>query len=126
MKYTINDNGEIEKTEFTETFVKEDFTSVLENGKKKLHEMIAQQKIYKAKYANVAEFHPHVLELDDEKRNAVWLYQENFVASLQAQDIIDKLIKGIEDVEKEMKEITEQTGFNFNEVKEEEIVNESE
>lgn len=125
MKYKINDNGEIEKTEFTETLTKEDFTSVLENGRKKLKEMLAQQKIYKAKAANVAKFHPFVLEMEDEKRNAIWLYQENHVATIQSQDIIDKLEDGIKKVEAEMEEITKQTGFSFTEEKTEETVNES-
>lgn len=113
MKYQLNKKNQIIKSDFEQTYSKEDFTSVLANAEKKLIEMEAQKKIYDAKADNVARNHPHVLKIDEEKRNAIWLYHENYVASIQASSIIKEIKSGIKNLKAEMKEITNQTGFEF-------------
>ena len=113
MKYEIV-KGVIKKSDFTSEYSPEDFKSALLQTEKKLTEITAQQKIYNAKAENVVRNHPHVLKLDEEKRNAVWLFHENFVASKQADTIIKALKKDIKGLNNEMKEIEKQTGFSFN------------
>lgn len=113
MKYQLNKKNQIIKSDFEQIYTKEDFTSVLANAEKKLIEMEAQKKIYDAKADNVARNHPHVLKIDEEKRNAIWLYHENYVASIQANTIIKEIKSGIKNLKAEMKEITNQTGFEF-------------
>jgi len=100
----LNCENEYEPAEFKKYLVEQE---------KKLKEMTAQKKIYDAKKDNVSRNHPHVLEVDDEKRNAIWMYQENYVSSIQAQTMIDAFTKSIEDLKAEMKEIEEQTGYDF-------------
>lgn len=112
MKFKIV-KGNIVKSDFTLEYEKASFTNLLKDLEKKVIEMTAQKKIYDAKADNVARNHPHVLKLDDEKRNAIWLYQENFVASKQAEAILKGLNKDIKGLKSEMSEITKQTGFNW-------------
>ena len=78
------------KTDFEERYNKEDYTAHLAGAEKRLKEMEAQDGVYVAKYENVARNHPFVLEESEERRNAIWLYHENFVAS----KLIGQQIKG--------------------------------
>jgi hypothetical protein len=103
----------IVKSDFEIEYTPEDYTNTLKDVETKLKELEAQQRIYIAKKDNVARNHPHVLNRTEEERNAIWLYQENFVAEKQAEVIIKQLKKDIKDVKKEMKDITEQTGLKF-------------
>lgn len=114
MKYKMSKDGkEIEKSDFTEKYKPDDFRNAVGNAEKRLKEMMAQQRIYKAKMENVSRNNPFVLDIEDEKRNAIWLYQENFVADIKAQEIIDKLKEGIKEIKGEMSEIEKQTKFKF-------------
>ncbi len=112
MKYKLKGKTII-KSDFEMEYFPEDYTNTLKDAETKLKELEAQQRIYIAKKDNVARNHPHVLKRTDEERNAIWLYQENFVADKQVEVLIKQLKKDIRDVKKEMKEITEQTGLKF-------------
>ena len=113
MKYKINSKKEIIKTDFEERYNKEDFIRSVSQSETQLKQLEAQAEIYKAKVDNVARNHPHVLKVSEEDKNAIWLYHENFVASLQAEKMIKALKKGIKGVKQEMKEIEKQTGIKF-------------
>jgi hypothetical protein len=112
MKYKLRKNN-IVKSDFELEYEPRNFTDTLLDLKKRLTEMDAQNRVYIAKRDNVSRNHPHVLKRTEEERNAIWLYQENHIANRQAEGIIKGLKKGIKDVEKEMKEITKQTGIKF-------------
>lgn len=111
-KYELN-KGIIVKTDFENYYEPSEFVATLTNVEKKLVEMEAQKKVYDAKADNVARNHPHVLKVDEEKRNAIWIYHENFVAGIQAAKIIKQLKKDIKGLKAEMAEITNQTGHKF-------------
>lgn len=112
MKYKI-EKGIIVKTDFENYYDPKEFVTTLAGVEKKLVEMDAQKRVYDAKADNVARNHPHVLKVDEEKRNAIWLYHENFVAGMQAAKIIKQLRKDIKGLKAEMAEITKQTGHKF-------------
>jgi len=112
-KYKLNTKGEIVKTDFEERYNKEDYTAHLAGAEKRLKEMEAQDGVYVAKYENVARNHPFVLEESEERRNAIWLYHENFVASKLIGQQIKGLKKAIKNTKNEMKEIEKQTGIKF-------------
>lgn len=112
MKYKII-KGLIEKSDFSVQYEPKAFTEVTDGLKKKITEALAQKKIYEAKADNVLRNHPYVAKVEEEKRNAIWLFHENFVAGKQSDVIIKKLRKDLKDIEKEMKEIETQTGIKF-------------
>lgn len=105
--------GNIIKSDFAIEYEPNRFNEALIDQEKKLKEVEAQKKIYEAKSDNVLRNHPHVLKLDEEKRNAVWLFHENFVAAKQVEGIIKQLKKNIKGLKSEMDEITKQTGLKF-------------
>ena len=111
-KYKLKGKN-IVKSDFEMEYLPEDYTNTLKDVEKNLVELEAQQKIYVAKKDNVARNHPHVLKRTDEERNAIWLYQENFVADKQVEVLIKQLKKDIKRIKEEMKEITKQTGLEF-------------
>jgi len=112
MKYKLKDKN-IVKSDFELEYEPANFTDTIKDLEKKLTEITAQQKIYIAKADNVARNHPYVLDIDNEKRNAIWLYQENMVATEQAENIIKNLKESIKNIKAEMAEITKQTGYEF-------------
>lgn len=112
MKFKLKGKN-IVKYDFEAEYEPVNYTDTLKDVEKKIVEAEAQNKVYVAKMDNVARNHPYVLEVDEEKRNAIWLYHENFVASKQIEAIIKSLKKSVKDINKEMKEITEQTGLTF-------------
>lgn len=112
MIYKIK-KGNIVKSDFELEYEPGEFKTSLKNAEQKLKELTAQKSIYVAKADNVARNHPHVEKLSDEQRNAVWIYQENFVASKQADTIIKGLAKNIKLLKKEMAEIEKQTKIKF-------------
>ena len=105
--------GNIVKTNFENEYEPREFVDTLRNVEKRLTEAEAQKRVYDAKAANVARNHPSVLRVDEKKRNEIWLYQENFVASFQTAAIIRELKKTIRGLKEEMAEITKQTGLKF-------------
>lgn len=111
-KYELKD-GNIIKSEFENEYEPVRFIDTLKNIEKKLIEFEAQKKVHDAKADNVARNHPHVLEVSEEKRNEIWLYHENFIASKQFEGLITQLNKDIEGLKAEMEEITKQTGHKF-------------
>lgn len=111
-KYKLK-NGNIVKSDFEIEYNPKNFVSALESVQQRIKEMEAQNKIYIAKMDNVARNHKHVLKRTDEERNAIWLYQENHIANLEAERIIKELKKGEKAIKKEMEEITEQTKIKF-------------
>lgn len=112
MKYTLK-NDVIEKSDFTQSYKKADYINTKTQTEKRLKELEAQKTVVDAKADNVARNHPHVLKIDEEKRNAIWLYHENFVASKQLEHAIKSIKKGLKDLKKEMSEIEAQTGCKF-------------
>lgn len=112
MKYKFA-NGVIEKSEFTQSYKPADYTNAKAQTEKRLKELEAQKTVIDAKADNVARNHPHVLKIDEEKRNAIWLYHENFVAGKQLESAIKSIKKGLKDIKKEMTEIELQTGVKF-------------
>lgn len=123
MKYKLLEDGSIEKTEFADVYNKEDFLVPLKTAEKKLIELTAQKRIYDAKVENISRNHPYVLDIEDEKKNAIWLYQENFVASIQVAEMIRELNERMGAIKGEMLDIEAQTGIKFfeEEVKKEEV-----
>lgn len=113
MKYQLV-KGNIVKSDFFAEYEPKSFLSALADQEKRLKEAEAQKKIYDAKADNVARNHPHVLKVDEEKRNAIWLFHENYVASKQVDGIIKQIKKNIKGLKSEMEEITKQTGLDFN------------
>lgn len=105
--------GNIIKTDFSMEYEPASFIAALREQEKKLKEFEAQQGIYNAKRDNVSRNHPFVEEMEEEKRNQVWLYHENFVASKLLEPDIKKLKKNIKGLKSEMEEITKQTGHKF-------------
>lgn len=112
MKYKLKKDI-IVKSDFEFEYNKQDFITALKNVETRLKEMEAQRSIYVAKMDNVSRNHPYVLDVEEEKRNAIWLYHENFVATKQSDKIIKDLKKGLKEIKNEMKEITKQTGLEF-------------
>lgn len=112
MKYKIV-KGLIEKSDFVNKYEKSAFIETVERLNKNLKEVEAQKAIYDAKADNVRQNHPHVEKLSEEKRNAIWLFHENFVASKQSEGIIKQIKKDLRGIKKEMKEIEKQTGIKF-------------
>jgi prefoldin subunit 5 len=112
MKYTFK-NGIIEKSDFTISYKPADYNNTKLQTEKRLKELEAQKIIVDAKADNVARNHPHVTKIDEEKRNAIWLYHENFVAGKQLESAIKSIKKGLKDIKKEMTEIESQTECKF-------------
>lgn len=113
MKYVIGKNGNVIKSEFEMEYEPRAFSDALIDVEKRLKEAEAQKRVYEAKAANVSRNHPHVLKVDEEKRNAIWLFHENFVASKQSDIIIKGLKKSIRGLKSEMSEIEKQTGVKL-------------
>lgn len=117
--YKLTEEKNIIKSDFENEYDPQEYVKTLLDQKKKLKEYVAQKGIYDAKAHNVAEFHPHVLEVEEEKKNEIWLYHENIVSSKQMETLIEVVKENIEKLEKEMKDIEEQTEFKFDLPKEE-------
>lgn len=114
MKYKLNNKKQIEKSDFSVLYNKDDFQSALDKGENKIEELIATKRIYDAKADNVARNHPEVLKLDEDARNKIWLYQDNFIKSKQTEQVIKLNKKALKDLVSEMKDIEKQTGIKFN------------
>lgn len=112
MKYKIV-KGNIVKSDFESEYEPKEFVALVHKEEKELQAAIAQKGIYLAKATNVSQHHPHVLKIDEEKRNAIWLFHENFVAARQTEEIIKAHKKNIKGLKTEMEEITKQTGLKF-------------
>ena len=113
MKFKINKDGAIEKTDFTVVFNKEDYPNSVRDVEKKIKELEAQKGVYAAEADNVSRNHPEVLKMTEDERNRIWLYQEKHIAVVQTKDYLEKLKKGLKDIEEEMKEIEKQTDIKF-------------
>lgn len=112
MKYKMI-KGIIQKSDFISEYEPKEFLNTLRGAEKRLMEAEAQKKIYDAKAENVRHFNPFVEKMEEEKRNAIWMYHENYVASIQIESMIKKLKKDIKGLKNEMTEITKQTGHKF-------------
>lgn len=113
MKYKINKDNEIEKSDFTITFKKEDYPNSVRDIEKKLKELKAQLSVYQAEADNVSRNHKEVLSYTEDERNVIWLYQEKHIAVEQSKEYIKKLEKGLKEVKKEMEDIEKQTNIKF-------------
>ena len=105
--------GIIEKSDFNQFSTIQDYRDAKVRAEKKIAEIEAQQSIYDAKADNVKRNHPFVLELSEEKRNAIWLFHENFVASKQAGEMKKTMKKALKDLLEEMSDVEKQTGIKF-------------
>lgn len=112
-KYKLNKKKQIEKSDFSQTYNVDDFINAVQSTEKKLVELESQKKVYDAKCENVSSYHPHVLKLKEEERNAVWMYHENFIGSQYCDKMIKDYKKALKNIKDEMKDITKQTGVSF-------------
>lgn len=111
-KYRLK-KGNIIKSNFEAEYEPKAFTEELRKQEIALKEAIAQKGIYEAERDNIARHNKFVTKMSDERRNAVWMYQERLVASIQVSESIKALKKNVAGLKKEMREITKQTGEKF-------------
>jgi len=117
MKFVLNKKNQIEKSDFTVLYNKEDFQGALDQGLKKIEELELTKRVHDAKCENVARNHPVVLKMEEDIRNVVWLYQDNFISSKQFAEQIKAHKKALKDLKDEMKQVEKGTGLKFNNLK---------
>lgn len=103
----------IEKSGFTHEFTVTGVQTSYAQIEKAKRELKAQKELEEAKMSNIADHHPYVLELDEEKRNAVYLYHQAFATA----KAVEMKMAEVEDAEAEtnqaLADIEEQTGLKI-------------
>jgi uncharacterized protein YlbG (UPF0298 family) len=113
MKFKLNKKGQIEKSDFVVIYNKEDFQNALDQGLKKIEELELTKKVHDAKCDNISRNHQHVLKLDEQARNEVWLYQDNYISSKQIENSIKSYKKAMKALKDEVKQVEKETGLKF-------------
>ena len=93
--------------DFTVESVKEHINYLI----KKKKELTAQKGLESAKMENIKSFHPEVLELTPEKRNAIALYDKAEAVYKACEDGLANVDKQFAEYAIELAEIEKQTGI---------------
>ncbi len=103
----------IEKSDFSHEFT---VRSILEHKKyleKNIKELTSQRDLEVAKMTNYTENHPYILELDDEKQNAVTLYRTSKLLHEQCVEKLAELDEVVKEYDQVGLDIKEQTGLDI-------------
>jgi hypothetical protein len=103
----------IKKTGFAVDFTLREMHTDMEYNKRMVRELEGKMQIEKATMENVQRNHPFVLEFDDEKLAAFYIY---FKSKCEVHAIENKLLDfeiAIKDGNREIGEIAKQTGLNM-------------
>jgi tRNA(Ile2) C34 agmatinyltransferase TiaS len=103
----------IKKTNFAVDFTLREMHNDMEYNKRMKRELEGKLQIESATMENVKRNHPFVLEMDDEKMAAVYIY---FKSKCEVHAIENKLLDfeiAIKDGNREIGEIAKQTGLNM-------------
>jgi len=110
----------LSKSEFELEFTVESIKEHIAYLNKKKRELTAQKSLEEAKMENIKSFHPEVLELTPEKRNAIALYDAAETMAKACEEGLENVMKQFAEYAIELKDIEEQTGIKIlEEVKEE-------
>jgi len=103
----------IKKTNFSVDFTLREMHNDMEYNKRMKRELEGKLQIESATMENVKRNHPYVLEFDDEKLAAIYIY---FKSKCECHAIENKLLDfeiAIKDGNREIGEIAKQTGLNM-------------
>lgn len=114
--YKLKTEGETQilcKSNFEHEFTVDSVKQHLDYLKKKKTELTAQKSLEEAKMENIKSFHPEVLELTTEKRNAVALYDKAETMAKVCEEGLKAVEVQYSEYEQELKDIKEQTGIEI-------------
>jgi hypothetical protein len=103
----------IKKTGFAVDFTLRDMQRDMDYNKRMKAELEGKLQVEKATMTNIERNHPFVLEFEDEKMAAIYLY---FKAKCEVSAVESKLLDfemAIKDGNREIGEIAKQTGLNL-------------
>jgi uncharacterized coiled-coil DUF342 family protein len=104
----------MEKSEHLPTqFNVKDVKTHLDAVNKAITELEAKIKLEEAIVGNIERNHPGILVLEEEIRQACYLYMKSKMAIVPAQEQLDGLKKSMEEYKEEIDSMAEQTGINI-------------
>lgn len=103
----------IEKVGGTSTFKASDVNANLAAIAKQIQECFAKVELEKARLANIEHYHADILEVPEEKRCAIALYETCRGTIKQFSDRMKELEDFLEEYTEESKEILKQTGVEI-------------
>ena len=80
---------------------------------KAIKETEAKIGLEKAIIANISKQHPQVLKINEQVRQACYLFMKSKLAIVPVQDQLDKLKDSMKEYEEELNELKDQTGIDI-------------
>lgn len=111
----------IEKTGGKVEFTLADIRASLVSGKKKISEFQSMWKVAEATKENIKRTHPHIAEMSMEDLTAAYLYRQAIGTATEASKGLADWQEAVDEDEKALEDILEQTGLQIPQIITEEI-----